>query len=47
MRENTGNVLGNLPHGANISTVNNFVNNLWSSINLQLNDAEMTGIGGR
>ena len=41
------NVLTNLPAGENVSTINNIFNSLWSSINVQLNDTEITDPSSR
>jgi hypothetical protein len=46
IRAKTGNVLSDLVAGAKVSTVNIF-NSLWSSINIQLNDTEITDPSSR
>ena len=43
----TGHVLGALPSGEKVSTVNNIFNSLWSSINVQLNETEITDPSSR
>ena len=47
IRKKTGNVLSDLPVGTKVSTVNNIFNSLWSSINIQLNDTEITDPSSR
>ena len=47
IRAKTGNVLSDLVAGAKVSTVNNIFNSLWSSINIQLNDTEITDPSSR
>ena len=47
IRAKTGNVLSDLAAGAKVSTVNNIFNSLWSSINIQLNDTEITDPSSR
>ena len=47
IRAKTGNVLSDLAAGAKVSTVNNIFNSLWSSINIQLNDTEITDASSR
>ena len=47
IRKKAGNLLTNLPAGAKVSTVNNIFNSLWSSINIQLNDTEITDPSSR
>ena len=41
------NVLTNLPPDENVSTINNIFNSLWASINVQLNDTEITDPSSR
>ena len=43
----TGHVLAALPSGEKVSTVNNIFNSLWSSINVQLNETEITDPSSR
>ena len=42
-----GNSLVSLPSGEKVSTVNNIFNSLWSSINVQLNETEITDPSSR
>ena len=47
IRKKAGNVLSDLPPGEKVSTVNNIFNSLWSSINVQLNETEITDPSSR
>ena len=47
IRARSGGVITNLPSDENVSTVNNIFNSLWSSINVQLNDTEITDPSSR
>ena len=47
IRKKTGSVLSNLPPGTKVSTVNNIFNSLWSSINVHLNETEITDPSSR
>ena len=47
IRKKTGGELSNLPAGEKVSTVNNIFNSLWSSINVQLNETEITDPSSR
>ena len=47
IRKRVANVLGNLPAGEKVSTVNNIFNSLWSSINIRLNETEITDPSSR
>ena len=47
IRAKTGNVLSDLAADAKVSTVNNIFNSLWSLINVQLNDTEITDPSSR
>ena len=47
IRKKTGSVLSNLAAGEKVSTVNNIFNSLWSSINVQLNETEITDPSSR
>ena len=47
IRKKVGSVLSDLTDGAKVSTVNNIFNSLWSSINVQLNETEITDPSSR
>ena len=47
IRKRVANVLGNLPAGEKVSTVNNIFNSLLSSINIRLNETEITDPSSR
>ena len=47
IRKKTGKELSDLPPGTKVSTVNNIFNSLWSSINIQLNETEITDPSSR
>ena len=47
IRKKTGSVLSNLAAGEKVSTVNNIFNSLWSSINVHLNETEITDPSSR
>ena len=47
IQKKVANVLSNLPAGEKVSTVNNIFNSLWSSINIRLNETEITDPSSR
>ena len=47
IRKKAGNLITNLEAGEKVSTVNNIFNSLWSSINIQINETEITDPSSR